>query len=63
LLGSNVVNRVPGTLNAGQYIITMNALYGGVGNVGVPTYIPYAFGIGTNILQVPNTAAYLFVRP
>ena len=61
LLAPNVLNRVPGALDAGQYIVTMNTLYGGPGNAGVPTDIPYDFGIGANIFQVPNGAAYLFV--
>jgi len=61
LLAPDVLNRVPGVLDAGQYIITMNTLYGGVGNAGVPTDIPYDFGIGFNIFQIPTGAAYLFV--
>lgn len=61
LLAPNILNRVPGALDAGQYIVTMNTLYGGAGNAGVPTDIPYDFGIGANIFQIPNGAAYLFV--
>src|SRR5690349_109715 len=61
LLAPNLLNRVPGALDAGQYIVTMNTLYGGAGNAGVPTDIPYDFGIGANIFQIPNGAAYLFV--
>ena len=61
LLAPDLLNRVPGALDAGQYIVTMNTLYGGAGNAGVPTDIPYDFGIGANIFQVPNGAAYLFV--
>src|SRR5688572_15070691 len=61
LLAPNVLNRVTGALDAGQYIVTMNTLYGGVVNAGVPTDIPYDFGIGANIFQIPNGAAYLFV--
>lgn len=61
LLAPTVLNRVTGALDAGQYIVTMNTLYGGAGNAGVPTDIPFDFGIGANIFQVPNGAAYLFV--
>ena len=61
LLAPNLLNRVPGALDAGQYIVTMNTLYGGAGNAGVPTDIPYDIGIGANIFQIPNGAAYLFV--
>jgi hypothetical protein len=61
LLAPNLLNRLPGALDAGQYIVTMNTLYGGVGNAGVPTDIPYDFGIGFNIFQIPTGAAYLFV--
>jgi hypothetical protein len=60
LLASNLLNRVPGALDAGQYIGTMNTLYGGAGNAGVPTDIPFDFGIGANIFKIPNEAAYLF---
>jgi hypothetical protein len=61
LLTPNLLNRVPDAMDAGQYIATMNTLYGGAGNAGVPTDIPYDFGIGANIFQIPNGAAYLFV--
>jgi hypothetical protein len=61
LLAPNLLNRLPGALDAGQYIVTMNTLYGGVGNAGVPTDIPYDFGIGFNIFLIPTGAAYLFV--
>jgi hypothetical protein len=61
LLTPNLLNRVPGAVDAGQYIVTMNTLYGGAGNAGVSTDIPYDFGIGANIFQIPNGAAYLFV--
>ncbi len=61
LLAPNLLNRVPGAVDAGQYIVTMNTLYGGEGNAGVPTDIPYDFGIGANIFQIPTGAAYLFV--
>lgn len=61
LLMSNLLNRVPGAVDAGQYIVTMNTLYGGKGNIGVPTDVPYDFGIGANLFQIPNGAAYLFV--
>jgi hypothetical protein len=61
LLAPNLLNRLPGALDAGQYIVTMNTLYGGGENAGVPTDIPYDFGIGFNIFQIPTGAAYLFV--
>jgi hypothetical protein len=61
LLAPNILNRLPGAVDAGQYIVTMNTLYGGEGNAGVPTDIPYDFGIGANIFQIPTGAAYLFV--
>jgi PEP-CTERM motif len=61
LLTPNLLNRVLGAQDAGQHIVTMNTLYGGGENVGVPTDIPYDFGIGANIFHIPNAAAYLFV--
>lgn len=56
LLSPNILNRVPGSLDAGLSITTWNTLFG-----NLPTDVPYDFGITNTIVQVPFGATYLFV--
>ena len=56
LLSPTVLNRVPGSLDAGLSITTWNTLFG-----NLSTDIPYDFGITNTVVQVPVGASYLFV--
>ena len=56
LLEPNILNRVPGGIDAGADIVTMNTLFG-----GMTTDITQDFGIGSTTIQVPHQASYLFV--
>jgi hypothetical protein len=56
LMAPNVLNRVPGALDAGIPLVTWNTLYG-----NLSTDIPQDFRIANTIVQVPLGANYLFV--
>ena len=56
LMAPNVLNRVPGALDAGIPIVTWNTLYD-----NLSTDIPQDFRIANTIVQVPLGANYLFV--
>ena len=56
LLAPDLVNRVPGALNAGIEITTWNTLFG-----GMSTDIAHDFGITNTFVQVPFGATHLFV--
>jgi hypothetical protein len=56
LLAPNILNRVPGSLNAGLSITTWNTLFG-----NLATDIPHDFGITNTLVQVPFGATHLFV--
>jgi hypothetical protein len=56
LLAPNILNRVPGSLDAGLSITTWNTLFG-----NLATDIPHDFGITNTLVQVPFGATHLFV--
>ena len=56
LWAPNVLNRVPGAIDAGISVVTWNTLYG-----NLSTDIPQDFRIANTIVQVPLGANYLFV--
>jgi hypothetical protein len=56
LWAQNVLNRVPGAIDAGIPVVTWNTLYG-----NLSTDIPQDFRIANTIVQVPIGANYLFV--
>jgi hypothetical protein len=56
LLTPNILNRVPGSLDAGLSITTWNTLFG-----NMSTDIPHDFGITNTLVQVPFGATHLFV--
>lgn len=56
LLAPNILDRVPGALDAGVHIVTWNTLFG-----NMPTNTPNVFGITNTFLHVPIGANYLFV--
>ena len=56
LLSPTVLNRVPGSLDAGISITSWNTLFG-----DMPTDIPHDFGITNTFVQVPVGATHLFV--
>ena len=56
LLAPNILNRVPGSLDAGLSITTWNTLFG-----NLSTDIPHDFGITNTLVQVPFGATHLFV--
>jgi hypothetical protein len=56
LLSPDVLNRVPGSLDAGISITSWNTLFG-----DRPTDIPHDFGITNTFVQVPVGATHLFV--
>jgi len=56
ILAPNVLNRVPGALDAGIPVVTWNTLFG-----NMSTDIPQDFRIANTIVQVPLGANYLFV--
>jgi hypothetical protein len=56
LLAPNMLNRVPGSLDAGLSMTSWNTLFG-----NLSTDIPYDFGITNTLVQVPFGATHLFV--
>jgi hypothetical protein len=56
LLAPNLLNRVPGAIDAGVPVVTWNTLFG-----DMATDIPQDFRIANTIVQVPLGANYLFV--
>lgn len=56
LLGPDVLNRVPGAIDAGIPVVTWNTYFG-----NLSTDIPQDFRIANTIVQVPLGANYLFV--
>ena len=56
LLASNLLNRVPGAIDAGLPVVTWNTLFG-----NMSTDFPQDFRIANTIVQVPLGANYLFV--
>jgi len=56
LLAPNLLNRVPGAIDAGLPVVTWNTLFG-----NMSTDIPQDFRIANTIVQVPLGANYLFV--
>jgi len=56
LLAPNILNRVPGAIDAGIPVGTWNTLFG-----NMSTDIPQDFRIANTIVQVPLGANYLFV--
>ena len=56
LLAPNILNRVPGAIDAGIPVVTWNTLFG-----NMSTDIPEDFRIANTIVQVPFGANYLFV--
>ena len=60
VLGSQIRNRLPGAIDAGEDIITPNTGGGGGGN---PTDIPEDFAIDDLFIQVPDGATHLFFTP
>ena len=56
LLAPNVLNRVPGAIDAGIPVVTWNTYFG-----NMSTDIPQDFRIADTIVQVPLGANYLFV--
>jgi hypothetical protein len=56
LLAPNVLDRVPGAIDAGLSVTSWNTLFG-----NMSTDIPYDFRVANTIVQVPVGAAYLFI--
>lgn len=56
LLSPAMLNRVPGSLDAGLSLTTWNTLFG-----NLSTDIPHDFGITNTLVQVPFGATHLFV--
>ena len=56
LLAPNLLNRVPGAIDAGIPVVTWNTLFG-----NMSTDIPQDFRIANTLVQVPLGANYLFV--
>ena len=56
LLAPNVLDRVPGAIDAGIYGTSWNTLFGNMN-----TDIPYDFRVANTIVQVPQGANYLFI--
>ncbi|HTL63320.1 MAG TPA: hypothetical protein VL261_16880 [Nitrospira sp.] len=56
LLAPNVLDRVPGAIDAGLSVTSWNTLFG-----NMSTDIPYDFRVANTIVQVPVGATYLFI--
>ena len=56
LLAPNILDRVPGAVDAGIYVTSWPTLFG-----NMTTDFPYDFRVANTIVQVPQGADYLFI--